>query len=29
MYIISGCKNANYDLYGDIHRVDLQNLLRE
>lgn len=27
MYIVSGCKNGNYDLFGDVHRVDLKSLI--
>ena len=27
MYIVSGCKNGNYDLFGDVHRVDLKSLV--
>lgn len=29
MYVLSGCKNGNYELFGDIHRVDLKGLLEE
>ena len=29
MYIIGGCTGYNYDMLGDIYRVDLERLIKD